>query len=41
MIGLGQSADADISIKQATHVVSAWTVWMKTAGATFTPVVNP
>jgi hypothetical protein len=41
MIGLGQSAGADITLKQATHVVSAWTVWMKVAGATFTPIVNP
>jgi hypothetical protein len=41
MVGLGQSTAGDITLKQATHVVSAWTTWMKVAGATFTPLVNP
>jgi hypothetical protein len=41
MIGLGQSAENAISLKQAAHIVTAWTAWMKAAGAVFRPIVNP
>lgn len=41
MFGLGQSKDGSLPPQLVKTIRAAWAAWMKTAGATFTAIIDP